>query len=214
MTVRKQPHRGLRHITLGDVLTTTVLTLIAFFIFIPFYNSIVVSFESPQAYMLHPVSLFPAEFSLKNYTYLLEKGQIATGYKNTIFITLMGTAYGMIVSVMTAYAFSRRHFPGKKVLFLFMIFTMFFSGGMVPTYLLLKQFRLIDSLWGVILPLGVSTYNVIIIKSGFEQTPVELEEAAKIDGANDLTIFLRVMLPLQGALLATCLLYTSPSPRD
>lgn len=80
---------------------------------------------------------------------------------------------------------------------------------MVPTYLMLKQFRLIDSLWGVILPLGVSTYNVIIIKSGFEQTPVELEEAAKIDGANDLTIFLQVMLPLQGALLATFTLFTA-----
>lgn len=199
----------LHRLTFGGVLTTVILTLIALFIFIPFYNSIVVSFESPQAYMLHPVSLYPMEFSLKNYSYLLEKGQIATGYKNTIFITLVGTLYGMAVSVMTAYAFSRRRFPGKKLLFLFMIFTMFFSGGMVPTYLMLKGMKLIDTLWGVILPLGISTYNVIIIKSGFEQTPVELEEAAKIDGANDLVIFFRVMLPLQSALLATFTLFTA-----
>ena len=86
---------------------------------------------------------------------------------------------------------------------------MFFNGGMIPTYLQLKNMGLIDSLWGVILPLGVSTYNIIVLKSGFEQTPPELEEAAKIDGANDLIIFFRIMLPLQGALLATFFLFTA-----
>lgn len=195
--------------TAGTTLATLVLTLTVLVILLPFYNCIVISFESPQAYMLHPVSLYPVEFSLKNYSYLLEKGQIGIGYSNTIFITLVGTAYGMAISVMTAYAFSRKRFPGKKLLFMLMMFTMFFSGGMVPMYLQLKDMKLIDTLWGVVLPLGVSTYNIIILKSGFEQTPVELEEAAKIDGANDLVIFVRIMLPLQGALLATFTLFTA-----
>ena len=146
---------------------------------------------------------------MKNYSYLLEKGQIGTGYKNTIFITGIGSIYGMAVSVMTAYAFSRKKFPGKKPLFFLMMLTMFFNGGMIPTYLQLKNMGLIDSLWGVILPLGVSTYNIIVLKSGFEQTPPELEEAAKIDGATDLIIFFRIMLPLQGALLATFFLFTA-----
>lgn len=196
-------------ITVGDIVVTAVLTVVALMIFLPFYNSIIISFESPQAYALHPVSLYPVDFSLKNYSYLFEKGQLATGYRNTLFITGVGCVYGMMVSVMMAYAFSRKQFPGKKVLFMLMMLTMFFNGGMIPTYLQLKQMKLIDSLWGVILPLGVSTYNIIVLKSGFEQTPPELEEAAKIDGANDLVIFFRIMLPLQGALLATFSLFTA-----
>ncbi|MCM1188050.1 MAG: carbohydrate ABC transporter permease [bacterium] len=198
-----------KKITAGDVFVAAVLTVCALIIFFPFYSSVVVSFQSPRAYMLNRVSMFPTEFSLKNYTYLFEKGQIANGYKNTIFITVIGTVYGMVISVMTAYAFSRKKWPGKKLFFLLMIFTMFFNGGMVPTYLQLKNMKLIDTLWGIILPLGVSAYNIIIIKSGFEQTPIELEEAAKLDGANDLTIFIHVMLPLQSALLATFTLFTA-----
>ena len=90
-----------------------------------------------------------------------------------------------------------------------MMFTMFFSGGMIPTYLQFKSLGMIDSLWGIVFYAGVSAYNIIILKSGFEQTPVELEDAARIDGANDLIIFLRVMLPLQSALLATFTLFTA-----
>ena len=89
------------------------------------------------------------------------------------------------------------------------MFTMFFSDGMIPTYLQMKALKLIDSRWGIILFVGVSTYNIVILKSGFEQTPVDLEDAAKIDGANDLVIFFRVMLPLQGPLLATFTLFTA-----
>ena len=123
-------------------------------------------------------------------------------------ITTSGTALSMAASVMMAYAFSRK-FPGKKLIFLLMMFTMFFSGGMIPTYLQMKALKLIDSRWGIILFVGVSTYNIVILKSGFEQTPIDLEDAAKIDGANDLIIFFRVMLPLQGPLLATFTLFTA-----
>ena len=193
----------------SDVLITSILTILVLLIFFPFYNAIVISFETSRAYALFPVSLYPMEFSLKNYAYLLDNGQILVGYKNSIFITTIGTAYGMIVSVMTAYAFSRPSFPGKKLLFAMMMFTMLFSGGMVPTYLQLKALGLVNSRFSVILLIGVSTYNIIIIKSGFEQTPPSLSEAAKIDGANELTIFLRIMLPLQSALLATFTLFTA-----
>ena len=115
----------------------------------------------------------------------------------------------MIAMVMMAYVFSRKSFPGKKLLFALVLFTMFFSGGMIPTYLQFKGLGLINSRWGVILFCGVSAYNIIILKNGFQETPVELEEAAKIDGANDLVVFFRVMLPLQGALLATFTLFTA-----
>lgn len=201
--------RKLKSATAGDVAITAVLTLLAFVIFLPFYNSIVISLETNRAFALHPVSLFPYEFTWSNYSYLIEKGQIGIGYVNTIFVTVIGTALSMAAMVMMAYALSRRSYPGKRLIFMLMMFTMFFSGGMIPTYLQFKQLGLIDSLWGIIFFSGVSAYNIIILKSGFEQTPVELEDAARIDGANDLVIFFHVMLPLQSALLATFTLFTA-----
>lgn len=201
--------RKLKSVTAGDVVITVVLTLLAFVIFLPFYNSIVISLETNRAFALHPVSLYPHEFTWSNYSYLIEKGQIGIGYVNTIFVTVIGTALSMAAMVMMAYALSRRSYPGKRLIFMLMMFTMFFSGGMIPTYLQFKQLGLIDSLWGIIFFSGVSAYNIIILKSGFEQTPVELEDAARIDGANDLVIFFHVMLPLQSALLATFTLFTA-----
>ena len=206
--------RKLKSATAGDVVITIVLTLLAFVIFLPFYNSIVISLETNRAFALHPVSLFPHEFTWSNYSYLIEKGQIGIGYVNTIFVTVIGTALSMAAMVMMAYALSRRSYPGKRLIFMLMMFTMFFSGGMIPTYLQFKQLGLIDSLWGIIFFSGVSAYNIIILKSGFEQTPVELEDAARIDGANDLVIFFHVMLPLQSALLATFTLFTAVGYRN
>ncbi|NLO16349.1 MAG: carbohydrate ABC transporter permease [Clostridiales bacterium] len=195
--------------TTGQIVVALSLTMIALIIFFPFYNAVVISFETNRAYTLNPVSLYPTELSLANYEYLIENGNILSGYKNTIFITFIGTVLSMSASVMMAYAFSRKNYPGKKFLFLSVMFTMLFSGGMIPTYLQFKNLGLIDSRWSVILYVGISTYNIIILKSGFEQTPIELEEAAKIDGANDLIIFVRIELPLQSALLATFTLFTA-----
>ena len=205
----KTARSGLNRWTRGDTAVFVILTVIALLILLPFYNAVVISLETNRAYALHPVSLYPAEFSLKNYTYLIEKGQIWTGFQNTVLITAIGTVLSMSVSVMMAYAFSRRQYPGKRLFFLLMMFTMFFSGGMIPTYLQMKSLGLIDSRWGIILFVGVSSYNIVVLKSGFEQTPPDLEEAAKIDGANDLVIFFSVMLPLQGPLLATFTLFTA-----
>ncbi len=193
----------------GDIVVFIVLTLIALIIFIPFYNAVVISFESNRGYALHPVSVFPTDPTLSNYEYVLEKGNMLTGYLSTLIITAVGTVLSMASMVMMAYVFSRRSFPGKKLFFFAVLFTMFFSGGMIPTYLQFKGLGLINSRWGVILFCGVSAYNIIILKNGFQETPVELEEAAKIDGANDLVVFFRVMLPLQGALLATFTLFTA-----
>ena len=205
-TAGSRPRR--RKWTWGDAVIFAVLTLTALMILLPFYNAVVISLETNRAYALHPVSLYPVEFSMKNYEYLVHKGQLAVGFKNTLIITSAGTALSMAASVMMAYAFSRR-FPGKKLFFILMMVTMFFSGGMIPTYLQMKTLKLIDSRWGIILYVGISAYNIVIMKSGFEQTPVDLEDAARIDGANDLVIFLRVMLPLQGPILATFTLFTA-----
>lgn len=199
----------LKRWTAGDYVILIILTLLALIIFIPFYNAVVISLETNRAYALNPVSMYPVEFTLRNYEHLISKGQIGVGYGNTLFITFFGTLISMFAMVAMAYSFSRKKWPGKRFFFLLMMFTMFFSGGMIPSYLNFKSLGLINSTWSIILSCGVSAYNIIILKNGFEQTPRELEEAAKIDGANDLIIFLRVELPLQSALLATFTLFTA-----
>jgi len=153
--------------------------------------------------------LIPPEIIFDNYQYLLSGPLIWSGYISTLIIVGSGTAYGMLISLMMAYAFSRRYFPGKKILFKLMLFTLFFSGGLLPLYLLIKNLNLIDSRLAIILMYGMSPFYVIIMKTTFEQIPASIEEAAKIDGANDITIFWRIMLPLQKPVIATFSLFTA-----
>lgn len=191
-----------------DIVSTLILTVLCILIIVPFWLAAVISFETAAAYSLNPISFFPKEFTLENYQGLLKNGAgIISAYKSTILITVVGTLLGMSVSVMAAYGFSRQ-FPGKKILFKLIIFTMYFSGGLVPTYLLIKNLHLIDSFAGVVLLNLISVYNIIIMKNSFESVPIEIQEAAKIDGANDLQIFRIVMLPLQKPMIATFSLFT------
>lgn len=191
-----------------DIFTFVVLTLVVIAILLPFWNAVVISFTTNNAYVNQPFSLWPKEFTLSNYIMLFENGKgLLTGYKNTIIISVVGTAAGMIVMVMAAYAFSRE-FPGKRFFFLVTIFTMYFGGGLIPTYLNLKNLKLLNTHAGVILLTLCSVYHIIIMKNGFESTPKDLQEAAMIDGATDMTIFWKVMLPLQKPLIATFSLFT------
>ena len=127
-------------------------------------------------------------------------------YKGTIIITIFGVLIGMTISVMGAYGFSRQ-FPGKKLFFRLMLFTMFFNGGLVPIYLQYKNMGLLNTYTACIIIDLVSVYNVIIMKNGFENVPMELQEAAMIDGAQDMLIFFKIMLPLQKPLIATFSLF-------
>lgn len=195
----------------ADVFVLVLMTAITLCVFIPFYNAIVISFSTSAGYMENPFAFWPKVFTLDNYKLVLEGGQIWQGYANTIFITVVGTAFSMAISVAGAYAFSRKAFPGKKFFFMMMLFTMFFSGGMIPTYLNLKNLGLLDTRAAIILQCGISAFNIIVMKSGFESIPEALEEAAGLDGANDIQIFTKVMLPLQISQIATFTLFTAVS---
>lgn len=192
-----------------DIVALVLMTLITLSILIPFYNSIVISFSTISAYLRNPFAFWPSEGTLENYSIVLKNGIIFTSYKNTILITVVGTVLSMSVSVAAAFVFSRKSFPGKRLFFLMMLFTMFFSGGTIPTYLVIKRLGLIDHRSVIILMCGISTFNIIVMKNGFEQVPDALEEAARIDGANDLQIFFQVLLPLQTAQIATFTLFTA-----
>ena len=193
-----------------DLIATAALCFTAVVIIIPFWNAIVISFETNTAYARNPFTWLPGEFTLQNYELVFKGGRIPIAYGNTILITLIGTVVGMAVMIMAAYAFSRS-FPGKKLFFLLALFTMYFSGGLVPTYLLMKGLHLLDTRQGVILISLVSVYHIIIMKNGFESTPAALQEAAMIDGADDWKILWYVLLPLQKPLIATFSLFTAVS---
>lgn len=194
-----------------EIVSIVILTLLFVVIMVPFWNALVISLETNAAYGRHPFSWLPGEWTLENYKYLFQSSEaLMTGYKATVILTVVGTLLGMIVMVMGAYVFSRK-FPGKKILFRIMLFTMYFSGGLIPTYLMLKEMKLLNTYEAILLLNLVNVYNIIIMKNGFDSIPPELEEAAKIDGANDFSIFIRVMLPLQKSLLATFALFTAVS---
>ncbi len=195
-------------VSFGHALIMFLLTVWFLLIIFPFWNAIMLSFMSQGEGTRHPAALIPYGFTLDNYRNLVERGGLGLAYRNTVLITVLGTAYGMLISTMMAYAFSQK-FPGKRFFLIMMIFTMYFGGGVVPMYLLIKSLGLINKLRCIILMGGVSSFNVIIMKNSFENTPQALGEAAKIDGANDIRIFFQIMLPLQAPLLATFSLFTA-----
>ena len=192
-----------------EIIAMIVLTLLAILIVVPFWNAIVISFESSAEYTKHPFSWLPRKFTLENYKYLLGRGSaLLSAYRSTILLTIGGTAAGMAVSTMVAYAYSR-DFPGRKLFFRMMILTMFLGGGVIPTYMLIRNLGLLDTYTGIVLLGLASSYNIIIMKNGFESIPMDLQDAAMIDGASEITIFVKIMLPLQKPLLATFSLFTA-----
>ena len=151
--------------------------------------------------------LTPAGFSVTAYARVFKNPMILIGYRNTLFILTAGVLLSLFMTSLGAYFLSRKGVLFKKPIMMFIIFTMFFSGGMIPTYLNLRDLGLINSLWGLIIPAAISTYNMIIMRTGFMSIPESLTEAAIIDGAGHLRILFSVVLPLSKAIIAVMVLY-------
>ena len=151
--------------------------------------------------------LYPQGFSLEAYEVTLSHARFYSSLKVSVIRTLAGTALGVVFSSALAYAVSRPYLRGRKWLTLFLIFTMLFNGGMIPTYLVVRYTGLIDTIWALIIPNMINTFNVIVLINFFRAVPAELEESAKIDGANDLVIFLRLMIPVAMPAIATITLF-------
>lgn len=200
--------KKLKKFTMFDIVISTIMTILVILIIIPFWNAIVISFSTNEFYIHNRFALWPGDFTLSNYAALFSRGSgLITAYGNTIWVSIIGTVAGMVVMTLAAYAFSRR-FPGRRILFMIAIFSMYFGGGLVPTYLNLKNLHLLNTHTGVIMLTLVSVSHIIIIMKGFDAVPKDLEEAAIIDGANDFTVFWKVMLPLNKPTLATYALFT------
>ncbi len=190
-----------------DIISFVILTLLLLVIVLPFYSAFVTSFTSSASYARSPVQFFPHEFTLDSYRYVFENSTLISGYINTIFITVVGAVLSMAVSLMTAYGLSYKDYPGKRLMFILVLIPMYFTGGLLPTYLLMKNLDMINNLWGIILLCGVTPFNIIIIKNGIDQLPDELSEAARMDGAGEVYIFVRVLLPLLAPVIATFSLF-------
>ncbi|MHA7582860.1 carbohydrate ABC transporter permease [Paenibacillus vandeheii] len=166
------------------------------------------SFSEPALMMEHKGILWkPLGFSLETYGAVFSNPMILLGYRNTLFIVIVGVALNLLLTSFAAYALSRKTLQYRKQLTLFIVFTMFFSGGLIPFYLLVRGLGITDTLWALILPTAISAFNLIIMRTSFEAVPDALEESAKIDGANDFSILFRIFLPLCKPVLAVVGLY-------
>ncbi len=200
-------HRSkLNRLNAFDYILIVFLTVFALLILYPFYNSVCVSLVSQADYIKTRFMLYPRNITFESYFVVFKNGSIFDGMKVTLIITLVGVLYNMLLTVSLAYGFSKE-FPGKKLFMMMIVFTMYFSGGLIPFYLLIKDLKLVDNIFSMILPSGVSIMYMTVIRQNFESLPAELEESARIDGANDLTILFRILLPLSVPILVTFALY-------
>ena len=194
-------------VRLFDVILYAFLILFMACIILPFMHLIAVSLSSPAYVGGGLVTFLPKGLTLMNYKGVLQGGSFIRAYRNTLFVTVVGTTLSLVTTAMCAYALSRRAIVGHKLFSLMITFTMFFGGGLIPTYLAVAKYGLTDSLWAMIVPSMISTWNMIIMRSFFTAYPKEILESGYIDGLQDSGVFFRLVLPTSKAALATIGLY-------
>lgn len=189
------------------VVNNSLLVIIALACLLPFVNVIASSFATTQEVVAKKFILFPTTFSLDAYRYILSTPTIFRGLGVSIGVTLVGTLVSMVLTAFMAYALSRQYLIGRGAINFIIVFSMLFSGGMIPTFLVVKSMGLIDSYWSLIIPVAINAFNLIIMRNFFQALPESLEESAKMDGANDFVVFFRIMLPLALPSIATISLF-------
>lgn len=186
------------------VLIIAIIIIVAY----PLYFVLVASVSNPAVVNSGDLLLYPKGFSLLGYEHIIQNTKLWSGYANTIFYTVMGTLVGVSITVLAGYAFSRSDLPGRNILMGLFVFTMYFSGGLVPLYLVVKQLHLINTRTIIILLGSVSVYNIIITRSFFTSTiPKELQEAAFVDGCSNQRFFLEIVVPISKPIIAVITLY-------
>lgn len=192
-----------------EIFNTLFLMFLAAICLLPLLNVLAISLSSSSAAGSGEVSFFPVEFTLKSYEFVLEKSEFWTSFGVSIGRVFVGVPLSLLVTILTAYPLSKTdaQFQGRKVYVAVLVFTMLFSGGLIPWYMTISNLGLIDSFWVLVLPSCVSVYNIIILMNFFRQLPYELEEAAFIDGAGFLRTLVQIVLPLSKPALATITLF-------
>jgi putative aldouronate transport system permease protein len=184
------------------------LTIICLSMVYPFLNLFFISISEISGVMASKgLMLYPKSITLYAYRYLIQYPYLAVSYANTVFITVLGTALALLMSTLGAYVLCRRDLPGRNLLTTFVIITMFIGGGLIPAYLNIRSLRLLNTLWVLILPSAISTWNMLLLRNFMMAIPLELTEAARIDGCGELRLLVRIVLPLSLPILATLALF-------
>ena len=206
--MKTKPVKRCREDVIFDTVIFIILTLILFVVAYPLYWVIISSFSDPTAVSAGKVLLRPIGFTLKGYAEVFKNSQVMRGFFNSIVITCVGVCVNLAVTLPTAYALSRDNFSGKKPITVFYMITMFFGGGMIPTYLVVKNMQLLNTIWALVLPGCLSVYNMIVARTFFKSNiSEELYEAGEIDGCTQSRFFFQIALPLSKAIIAIMVLY-------
>lgn len=206
--MKTKPVKRCREDVIFDTVIFILLTLILFVVAYPLYWVIISSFSDPTAVSAGKVLLRPIGFTLKGYAEVFKNSQVMRGFFNSIVITFVGVCVNLAVTLPTAYALSRDNFSGKKPITVFYMITMFFGGGMIPTYLVVKNMQLLNTIWALVLPGCLSVYNMIVARTFFKSNiSEELYEAGEIDGCTQSRFFFQIALPLSKAIIAIMVLY-------
>ncbi|SDE68480.1 putative aldouronate transport system permease protein [Paenibacillus sp. UNCCL117] len=196
----------------GDLLFETiihiVLGMILIVVLFPLIYVISASLSEPSAILLGEIRLLPKGFNVQAYKRVFDNADIMSGYLNTIFYTVVGTAINLVMTTLAAYPLSRKDFYGRQFVTGLVVFTMFFSGGMIPMYLLIRDLGMLNTIWALVLPGAISVWNLIIMRTFFQVSiPLEIQEAASIDGCSNSRILWRIVLPLSLPILAVMTLF-------
>ncbi len=194
-----------------DIVNVCVLTLLMLIVLIPFYLTIIQSFMTQQEYIMNSSPLWPKEPTLGNYRDIFVGSTMVRSFGNSVFYTVVGVIFSMFITTTLAYGLAKKGYPGRAFFQNMVIFTMYFSGGLIPFFLLVKQLGLINTRWAIIIPSACSIFNMIILRNFFEQLPPDLDEAATLDGAGPLRIFWTIDLPLVKPAIATLVLFYAVS---
>lgn len=193
---------------IAGVFIYIILSFITLLVLYPLFFVLIASISAPETVMRGEVWLWPKELSFVGYERLFANSELVRGFLNTLLYTTTGTALNVLMTIAAAYPLSRVDFKGRHVFTLIIVFTMFFSGGMIPNYLLVKELGMLDTIWAIIIPSAVSVWNIIIMRTFFQSSiPKEMQEAAFIDGASNMRVLLRIVLPLSGPILAVMVLF-------
>jgi len=203
-----QPTRGYRAFQVVNAVALTAVVAVTLF---PFVNIVARSFSGEQEIRSGEVGLVPRGFTVETYRHVMSDSMFWTNYRNTVVYTVVATIISIVLTTCYAYVLSKRQLKGRGVLVGIAVFTMFFNGGLIPNYVLVSELGLRNSLWAIVLPNAISVFNLLVMKAFFESLPVELEEAATVDGASTYGTLLRIVLPLSKAILATMLLFYAVS---
>lgn len=190
-----------------EIFNGLFMMLLLIIMLYPLLNVLAISLSNYGEYLKHPMMFFPRGVTFEAYLTVFKSNLLLTSYRNTLFLAVVGTAINVTLTVMTAYPLSKKHLKGRRIITLAIIFTMLFSGGIIPTYFVVKGTKLLDTLWSLIIPIAINTYYLIIMRSFFHTIPDSLEESAKIEGANDITILIRIILPVSIPAIVTITLF-------